>query len=82
MDLATENRHLEQAERGVAEGRARIERQILLIEGLRQRGERVIEAEQLLETFRQTLEGWYDHRDQILNAISRMRNDAPRLPRR
>lgn len=73
MDLATEKRHLEVAERGMAEGRVRIERQILLIELLRQRGEQVTQAEQLLETFRQTLEAWHRYRDQILSTISRMR---------
>jgi hypothetical protein len=72
LDLPTEKRHLAIAVRDIAEGEERIQRQLTLLDTLRQRGQNLTEAEHLLQTLRQTLQTWEDHRDLIVQAIARL----------
>lgn len=68
-DLATERAHLAQAERDISEGEERIFRQEELVARLQAEGRDTAEAETLLRTFRETLQVWKQHRDQILRMI-------------
>ncbi len=72
LDLATERDHLAKADRDIAEGEARISRQVELIGRLRENGHSVSDAEELLATLRQTLQAWQDHRTEILRTIARL----------
>lgn len=72
MDLMTERQHLAKANQDIAEGEERIKRQFTLVEGLRARGQNVTSAEGLLRTLRQTMQGWEEHRELILEAIARL----------
>ena len=76
LDLATEKEHLAKAESDIAEGERRITQQTELIERLRRDDHNVGEAETLLETLRQTLRTWQDHRDLILVTIARLEGGA------
>ena len=77
-DLQTEQEHLAEANRHIAEGEQRISEQLLLTEQLGWAGRDVSEAERLLLNLRQTLETWSDHRDPIVQEIARLES-APAL---
>ena len=68
-DLAMERAHLAQAERDILEGETRVLRQEELVAQLQAEGHNSIEAETLLRVFRETLQAWKAHRDQILRLI-------------
>ncbi len=72
MDLASEQKHLAQAERGIARGEEQVAAQVLLIKRLRRDKYETGSAEKLLLTFQQTLITWKDHRDAILDEIARL----------
>ena len=72
LDLATEKQTLIKAERDIAEGEARIVRQMDLIGNLRERGEDPARAEELLHTLQDTLDAWKQHRDEIVLTIARL----------
>lgn len=74
-DLATEREHLAKADLDLAEGKARIGRQVELIDRLRKRGHSVSEAEGLLDTLQQTLLAWQGHREEILRTIARLESE-------
>ncbi len=71
MSLELETRHLELADRIIHEGEARIQRQIALVEWLRLEGAGTDAAEDLLESFRQTLDGWNCQRQMIEMEVER-----------
>jgi hypothetical protein len=70
MERATELKHLKKAEADIAKGRERIERQIELIERMRQDGHDPGTANALLETMRQTLAVMEEHRLLIMKELS------------
>jgi hypothetical protein len=72
LSLADEKKHLAKAEHDIAAGEERIARQVELIEDMRESGQGLVEAEKLLQTLRQCLETWREHRDEILRAILRL----------
>jgi hypothetical protein len=76
LDLATEKEHLAKADSDIAEGERRIARQADLIEEMRGNGQGMAEAEHFLDTLRQTLQAWRDHRDIILSTIARLEGAA------
>lgn len=69
-DIATERAHLATAERDIAAGEERIFRQAEMVARLRMANEDTAQAEALLRNFRQTLQGWRMHRDQIVRLIA------------
>ena len=69
MDRAMETRHLAVADRNIAEGEARVSRQVALIERLTLRGADTGTAEAFLDLLRQTLAGWNRERDLVLAAL-------------
>ncbi len=71
IDPAVERQHLAQAENDIAEGERRVTNQILLIDEMRRDGHDTAEAERYLQTLRETLAVWYDHRDMILRELER-----------
>lgn len=75
LDLATEREHLAKADLDLAEGEARISRQIELIDRLRKGGHSVSEAEGLLDTLQQTLQAWQGHREEIIRTIARLERE-------
>ncbi|MBA2920565.1 hypothetical protein GON01_09445 [Sphingomonas sp. MAH-20] len=70
MDRQMETRHLAVADRNIAEGEARVERQLELIERLKMRGADTATAEALLDLLRQTLMGWNRERDLIIATLN------------
>jgi hypothetical protein len=64
-----EERHLAVANRNIAAGEARVQRQIALIERLKRQGANTDVAEDFLDLLRQTLEGWRRERHMILEAL-------------
>lgn len=72
QDLAMERQHLTKADSDIAEGEERIARQVELMAGLRHKGHGAAEGERLLETLRQTLQSWRNHRETILRTIARL----------
>jgi hypothetical protein len=70
-DPAVEREHLAKAELDITEGERRVTSQILRVEEMRLGGHDVSEAEKLLLTLRQTLATWYEHREAILQELSR-----------
>jgi hypothetical protein len=64
-----EERHLATANRNIAEGEARVERQLALIERLNLRGANTDTAESFLALLHQTLEGWQREREMIVRAL-------------
>lgn len=70
MDRQMETRHLAVADRNIAEGEARIERQLALIARLKTRDADTDTAEIFLDLLRQTLAGWNRERDVILAALN------------
>ncbi len=73
VDLATEREHLVRADRNIADGDARVRRQIELIQRLAPNGVYgLAEAKTLLRTLQDTLAAWRVHRENILNAIARL----------
>ena len=75
LDLATEREHLAKADLDLAEGQARIDRQVELINRLRKGGYSVSEAEGLLDTLQQTLQAWQGHREEIIRTIARLERE-------
>lgn len=69
MDRAMETRHLAMADRNIAEGEARVDRQLALIERLDLQGADTTTAKAFLDLLRQTLAGWARERDQIVPAL-------------
>jgi hypothetical protein len=69
MDRAMETRHLAVADRNIAEGKARLIRQLALIERLKMQGVDTDSAEAFLDLLRQTLAGWNRERDLIVAAL-------------
>jgi len=69
VDRQMEERHLAIASRNIAEGEARVERQLALIERLNLRGVNTDAAESFLSLLCQTLEGWSRERDMIVAAL-------------
>ena len=69
MDRQMEGRHLVVADRNIAGGEARVERQMALIGMLEFRGADTDTAEAFLTLLRQTLAGWNRERDMILAAL-------------
>ena len=69
-DLAREREDLVKADRHIAAGEQRISHQCELIESLRRKSQQVLQAESLLETLRQTLQTWQEHRLEIVRRIS------------
>ena len=69
MDRQMEGRHLLVADRNIAAGEARVERQMALIGMLELRGADTDTAEAFLTLLRQTLAGWNRERDMILAAL-------------
>lgn len=69
MDRPMEERHLAIADRIIAEGEARVERQLALIERLDARGADTSKAKAFLSLLRETLAGWDRQRDQIVAAL-------------
>ena len=76
-NLDVERAHLVKADRDIAEGGRRVSAQVLLIERLRVGGHSTGDAENLLQTLRQTLQAWQNHRDLILQAIARLEAAPP-----
>jgi hypothetical protein len=72
MPLEMEHRHLEQANRHIAEGR---ERRIALME---HRGHDTTLARDLLHHFETTLQQMLDHRELILKEIDRLHQQCSR----
>jgi hypothetical protein len=65
-----EERHLAIANRNIAEGEARVERQLALIERMNLRGGGDTDAaERFLDLLRQMLESWKHERDMIVEAL-------------
>lgn len=82
LDLATERQHLVKAEIDIAAGERRIARQAELVARLHLGGHNTVQAEALLETLRETLLSWRDHRDVIRYTIARLESEtAPGRPR-
>ncbi|MBV9749245.1 MAG: hypothetical protein JO157_10555 [Acetobacteraceae bacterium] len=71
-ELARERESLVKADSDIADGERRITAQTLLVERLRRDGHGTGEAERLLQTLRQTLEAWKEHRDEIRVVIARL----------
>lgn len=69
MDRQMETRHLAVADRNIAEGEARVDRQLELIERLKMLGADTATADALLDLLRQTLMGWNRERDLILATL-------------
>jgi hypothetical protein len=72
LSLATERETLAKADQDITEGEERIIHQVDLIQRLHRGGYSVAAAETLLETLRQTLQTWREHRDEILRTITRL----------
>lgn len=66
-----ETRHLALADRNIAEGEARVDRQLALIERLKLRDVNTDTAEEFLLLLRQTLAGWNRERDMIVLELGR-----------
>lgn len=71
MDRRMETRHLALADRNIAEGEARVDRQLALIERLKLRDVNTDTAEEFLLLLRQTLAGWNRERDMIVLELGR-----------
>ena len=65
-----EIRHLAVADRNIADGEARIQRQLALVNRLKVRGRDTGAAEILLGLLRQTLTAWNRERDLIVAALN------------
>jgi hypothetical protein len=76
IDLETERRSLVRADRDIADGERRIERQVSLIGQMRLDGHDVSDALALLALLRDTLETWRSHRSEIVRSIVRLEADA------
>ncbi|MFC1458461.1 hypothetical protein ACETIH_17500 [Microvirga arabica] len=70
-DLDQERHHLIQADRHLTEGEQRITAQLVLIERLGHQGSDTTRAEELLRLLEDTMALWQDHRQLILEAITR-----------
>ena len=64
-----ESRHLAIADRNIAEGEKRVERQLALIERLQMRGANTDTAEDFLALLRETLAGWNRERELIVMGL-------------
>jgi hypothetical protein len=71
--VADERAHLAQADRHIAECEVSIARQERLIAWMEQRGQRTDLALETLQTFKVTLQGFENHRRQILKQLGRER---------
>ena len=69
MDRQMETRHLAVADRNIAEGEARVERQLELIERLKMRGADTAPGDALLGLLRETLIEWKRERDLIIATL-------------
>ncbi len=70
-------RHLAQAEQGIAEAEGRVTRQRLLIDGLATGGHDTAEAEGLLAALLVSLDQMHAHRATILAEIAQERGGEP-----
>lgn len=70
FELSWERDNLVKSDSDIVAGEGRITRQAALIERLRRDGRSTSDAEGLLETLRQTLQLWRDHREGILRRIA------------
>ena len=68
-ELDRERATLVKADRDIAQGQARLDRQATLLREIDVRGEDTGEAERLLALLRDTLAQWEDHRTLILQRI-------------
>lgn len=66
-----EARHLILADRHIAEGEARIERQVALVGRLKVKGTNTDTAEELLNLLRQTLVAWQSQRAMVVAELAR-----------
>lgn len=71
LNRAKEQQDLAQADRDIAEGEQRVDRQVKIVEELRRDRHNVTEAEKLLKSMRAALDEWREHRRQILLALDR-----------
>jgi hypothetical protein len=71
MDHAQEQEHLRKADADIAGARERIERQRTLIARMEENGHNVTTAKALLQTMRETLAVMEEHRQTILDELSR-----------
>jgi hypothetical protein len=76
LHIDIERAHLARAERDIVEGQARIARQVELLDRLGPRSQDRKQGEALLQVFRQTLQAWQEHRDEILRTIARLESVA------
>ncbi|HEX8842454.1 MAG TPA: hypothetical protein VF757_09155 [Sphingomicrobium sp.] len=70
MNRQMELRHLELADRHIAEGEQRIAAQLDLVERMRGREQPLASAEHLLELLRSTMVEWRRHRSMIVAALA------------
>ena len=75
-DLETEREHLAKANRDLVEGERRVSAQMLLIERMRVGERDTSDAELLLLMLQQSLQAWQNHRELILQAITRLESSA------
>lgn len=69
-DIARETDNLARAERHLAEGEERVERQREMVIQLRRDGHDTARAEALLAQFLRTLDAWQTHRNAVAGAVS------------
>ena len=74
MSREMELRHLEIANRHIAEGQHRIDEQKARIAGLKRRGRDTAASNELLQVFEETLEQMMRHRALILQELARISN--------
>jgi hypothetical protein len=70
-DKTTERANLAEADQHIAEGKARIDRQMLLASKLRTDGHDATGAENSLVHMRDALAAWYEQRQQVMVALGR-----------
>ena len=78
LRLEMERHALVQADRDIAEGEARIERQRRLIRHILAEGRDIGEALVLLGLLNETLMTWRAHRDEIVKTIARLEGAQPK----
>ncbi|HYZ61958.1 MAG TPA: hypothetical protein VE650_05845 [Acetobacteraceae bacterium] len=76
MDLDDERVSLAKAEDDITAGERRVSALEMRVERLRRDGRGTKDAEDLLQTFQQTLSAWRGHREEILRHIARLEAKA------
>jgi uncharacterized protein YigA (DUF484 family) len=76
--LEVEHRHLALADEHVARGAVLIEEEKHRLECLVAAGHNADEAQNLLATLRETLDGWRAHRELIIERINRLTDEVVR----